>query len=158
MSMSEPRHSQEVIVGYTVDGKAYFSFTRDDETVDLPEMTESPHTRRFSGWPKRVLYVPRNLPTADHRNVTFGGNIMRAWLLLSSLIILLVSGCGGGDGGSLRTDLGPASNTAAGRLNLTVTWPVPASGRLIPQAAQSIRATVTLGTTTVGTQLLARPI
>lgn len=65
-------------------------------------------------------------------------------LLCAAALIPLLTGCGG-SGGTSHT----------GSLALMVTW--PSTSRLIPTAANSIRATVTAGTTQLGTQLLPRP-
>ncbi len=67
-------------------------------------------------------------------------------VLALSVFSTLIAGCGGG-----------SSKTAAttGRFALSVVW--PEKGRLIPEAANSIKAVLMSGTTVLGTQLLARP-
>src|SRR5258708_6288990 len=84
--------------------------------------------------------------------------MQRRLLLLLCLTAFgfLLNGCGGGSQiSSVTPGLHPTNDLVTGRLAMTVTWPAPT--RLIPQIAQSIRATVTSNSITLGSQLLARP-
>ena len=76
-----------------------------------------------------------------------------AWLLLA-VCALSLAGCGGG--GNRMNQPVTGLQSGQGRVTLTVTWPKPT--RLIPQAAGSIRAELTLGNLSVGSQLMARPV
>lgn len=78
--------------------------------------------------------------------------LLRQLFLLFFLVCCLAAmlmGCGGGGNGIGLT------GTATGRATLTVTWPEPS--RLIPQASNSIRVTVTSGTVMAASSLLQRP-
>ena len=80
-----------------------------------------------------------------------------SFLFLAAFALLLI-GCGSDS--RMSSAPGPlisSGSVPTGRFSMTVTWPTPAPTRLIPQVAQSIRATVTSGSTTLGTQLVSRP-
>lgn len=72
-------------------------------------------------------------------------NAYRVSLLLGSLLALLSSGCGGSKGGS----------TPSSKLSLAINW--PARGRLIPDAANSIKLQVFVGPDEVASKVVARP-
>ncbi len=69
--------------------------------------------------------------------------------------VALMAGCGGMQTSSFVPNAGSPGNRATGSVTMSVIW--PARSRLVPVASQSIQATITSGSSNVGSQVLVPP-